>query len=108
MSVRAVPVIEADGSIREWVGIHTDITERKQAEASLRKNAEMLQFLLEHTPAAIAMFDKDMKFHLASRRYLEDYNLCNQDIIEKSAYEVFPEMPNRWKEIHQRCLQGAC
>lgn len=107
MSVRAVPVMEADGSIREWVGIHTDITEPKQAEASLRKNAEMLQFLLEHTPAAIAMFDKDMKFHLASRRYLEDYNLCNQDIIGKSAYEVFPEMPNRWKEIHQRCLQGA-
>ncbi|NEQ21274.1 MAG: PAS domain S-box protein [Microcoleus sp. SIO2G3] len=107
MSVRAVPVMEVDGSIREWVGIHTDITERKQAEASLRKNAQMLQFLLEHTPAAIAMFDKDIKFHLASRRYLEDYNLCNQDIIGKSAYEVFPELPNRWKEIHQRCLQGA-
>lgn len=32
MSARAVPVLEADGSIREWVGVHTDITQRKQAE----------------------------------------------------------------------------
>lgn len=31
-AIRAVPVLEADGSIREWVGIHTDITERRQAE----------------------------------------------------------------------------
>ncbi|MEB3150244.1 MAG: ATP-binding protein [Sphaerospermopsis sp.] len=32
MSVRAVPVFERDGRIREWVGVHTDITYRKQAE----------------------------------------------------------------------------
>ncbi len=30
-SVRAVPVLNADGSIREWVGVHTDITEQRAA-----------------------------------------------------------------------------
>jgi len=30
MSVRGVPVMEQDGSIREWVGTCTDITERKK------------------------------------------------------------------------------
>ncbi len=107
MSVRAVPVLEPDDSIREWVGIHTDITDRKQAESAVRKNAEMLRFLLEQTPAAFAMFDKDMKFQLVSRRFLEDYNLCDQDIIGKSAYEVLPEIPDRWKQIHKHCLKGA-
>ena len=34
-SVRAVPVIGADGEIREWVGVHTDITEEFEAKASL-------------------------------------------------------------------------
>lgn len=31
-SVRSVPVMAADGTIREWVGVHSDITERRQAE----------------------------------------------------------------------------
>ncbi len=31
--VRAVPLLSADGSARGWVGMSTDITERKQAEA---------------------------------------------------------------------------
>ncbi|SDO23985.1 PAS domain S-box-containing protein [Methylobacterium phyllostachyos] len=35
MSVRAVPIVEPDGALREWVGTHTDITERKQAEAAI-------------------------------------------------------------------------
>ena len=35
-SVRAVPVNET-GEIREWVGVHTDITERKQADGRLRR-----------------------------------------------------------------------
>ena len=35
-SVRAVPVNET-GEVREWVGVHTDITERKRAEVRLRR-----------------------------------------------------------------------
>ena len=39
MEVRAVPV-RAEGVVREWVGTHTDITERKQAEADLQAAKE--------------------------------------------------------------------
>ncbi len=31
-----VPILEADGTIREWVGVCQDITERKQAEEALK------------------------------------------------------------------------
>jgi len=41
-SIRAVPVLDAAGETREWVGVHTDITERKAAEESLRLTAEEL------------------------------------------------------------------
>jgi len=33
--VRAVPVFDRHGEIREWVGVHNDITERKQTSAAL-------------------------------------------------------------------------
>ena len=35
MALSAAPVIEEDGSIREWVASHTDITDRKEAELAL-------------------------------------------------------------------------
>ena len=40
MAVRAVPVREADGLIREWVGVHTDVTEQKLARTRLSFLAE--------------------------------------------------------------------
>jgi PAS domain S-box-containing protein len=45
MMARAVPVLESDGSVREWVGAHTDITDRKAAEQALEERSERLQFL---------------------------------------------------------------
>lgn len=39
---RAVPVLEADDRIREWVGTRTDITDRKQAFEELRKSLKDL------------------------------------------------------------------
>ena len=35
MALSVAPVLREDGTIREWVGSHTDITERKEDEAQL-------------------------------------------------------------------------
>ena len=43
MMVRAVPVLAEGGSIHQWIGIHTDITERKQAEAWRRQLASIVE-----------------------------------------------------------------
>lgn len=39
-AVRAVPVINKDGSIREWVGVHSDITDGRESELRFRQLAE--------------------------------------------------------------------
>lgn len=41
MMVRATPLIAADGAIREWIGIHTDITERKLIELELEATRDL-------------------------------------------------------------------
>ena len=51
-SVRAVPVLEKDGSVREWVGVHNDISEQREAEARER-------FLLDLTAQMRALLDPD-------------------------------------------------
>ncbi len=36
-AVRAVPVLAIDGTVREWVGVHIDVTEARQASEALRE-----------------------------------------------------------------------
>ena len=45
--VKAVPIINQDGSLREWVGIITDVTERKRAEKEKRNLQTQLQQALK-------------------------------------------------------------
>ncbi len=40
---RAVPVREIDGVIQGWIGTHTDITERRQAEEQIRRSRDAAQ-----------------------------------------------------------------
>ncbi|MBI5303061.1 MAG: PAS domain S-box protein [Chloroflexi bacterium] len=99
-------VIELAGE-KYFIGTTLDITERKRAEEKIQQEERILRLFVEHSPAAIAMLDQEMKYIVASRRYLIDYDLGEQNLIGRSHYEVFPEIPERWKEIHRRCLAGA-
>jgi PAS domain S-box-containing protein len=85
----------------------TDVTERRQARAALDRNEQVLQLFVKHSPAAIAMFDREMNYIIASDRYRADYDLGEQPLAGRSHYEVFPEIPEHWRDIHKRCLSGA-
>jgi PAS domain S-box-containing protein len=96
------------GKLRtSYLDLENQIAERRSAEEELRRSEAQLRLFFEHTPAAIAMFDTEMKYLLASHAWYTDYGLTGQQIIGRSHYEVFPEIPQRWKEIHLRCLAGA-
>ncbi len=89
------------------VVVIVDVTERKQALERLAQREEQLALFIAHSPAALAMFDREMRYVGASRRWLTDYGLSDGDIIGRTHYEVFAAMPERWKEVHRRCLAGA-
>jgi PAS domain S-box-containing protein len=42
-AIRALPVLSEDGEVQEWVGVHTDVTEQRDAEAILGRDREQLE-----------------------------------------------------------------
>jgi PAS domain S-box-containing protein len=98
------PVIENNKVVKLY-GTLQDITELKETENKLIENEELMRLFIEHAPASLAMFDKNMRYISVSNRWLSDLGL-EKDIIGKCHYDVIPEMEDEIKELHQRALQG--
>ncbi len=72
----------------------------------LQSHSSQLQLFIEHAPASLAMFDRRMRYLVVSHRWLEDYALGDRDIIGESHYEIFPTIPDAWRDIHRRGMNG--
>ncbi len=104
---RGRPLRDGRGRAMRYVGIVVDITERKQAEESARAREQDLRRFAEVAPVAIAMFDREMRYLAASQRFREEFSLGDQQLVGRSHYDVFPEIPEHWRQVHRRCLAGA-
>ncbi|WP_249394731.1 PAS domain S-box protein [Deinococcus sp. QL22] len=54
MQARATPVQTGGGSVNEWIGVHEDITERRDAEQQLRDREARYQALVEHAVVGVS------------------------------------------------------
>lgn len=90
-----------------------DITEKKKAQDALKEQAvllqsreELLRIFVKNAPAGVAMFDREMRYLQVSDRWCTDYSLDGSQVLGRCQYEFFPDLPERWKEAHRRCLAG--
>jgi len=102
------------------VGANMDVTVRKQTEeallevnrnleaqaAILRSREELLKIFVKSVPAGVAMLDRQLRYLQVSDRWCADYGIDSSKVLGRSHYELFPDVPQRWKEMHRRALQG--
>lgn len=62
---------------------------------------------INDAPAMIAVFDGDMKYVALSDAYCRWIRRERAEVIGRTPYDHFLQMPERWRDAHQHCLAGV-
>jgi PAS domain S-box-containing protein len=96
------------GTATRFVGVFFDNTERKETEAALAESEARIRAFIEHAPAAIAMFDREMRCVALSRRWAQDYQIGDDGHHPASPLDVpLSKASAEWRTVHARVLTGA-
>jgi PAS domain S-box-containing protein len=107
---RAIPILDDDGEIVEWLGAARDITGRKQAEqAFIRLTAHsesqrrLYETILSSTPDLVYVFDRDHRFTYANPALLTMWGKTAEEALGKNCLELGYEP---WHaEMHDREIE---
>jgi len=72
----------------------------------LSKEHNLFKYIIEHSKGGVAVHDRDLNYIYVSRHYLEQYKVQDKNVIGKHHYDVFPDLPEKWRDVHKRALKG--
>ncbi len=90
LRIQAVPILDERGAIREWVGVHTDITDRRQAEEALRQSEERFRQVAESMPQVVWSATADGVWDYVNSRWTE---LTGCDLKDTASGRFRRDMP---------------
>ena len=105
--VRAVPLLETDGAVREWVGAHTDITEKRisaeraleEVSAELRESELRYRSVAESANDAIISSDALGQIVSWNRSAERVFGYTENEMLGRSMDLIMPE---RFRERHTK------
>ncbi|HAA11543.1 MAG TPA: hypothetical protein DCE41_07525 [Cytophagales bacterium] len=107
LAFRAQPQTNEKGIVERIVGSMQDVSEsRHQQELLQRKQNELVAFI-NAAPAAMAMFDADLRYITASNRWILDFGLEKEGITGQNHYDLIPTWNPVWRNNKTECLLGT-
>lgn len=85
---RGVPIRNSDGTIREWIGSNTDITERKRAEEALRESEERFRSTFEQAAVGMAHLTTEGRWLRINRKMCEILGYTYEELLTKTFQEI--------------------
>lgn len=98
------PIFDADGNIRQIVGVSRDITEYQQAEAQLRR----YERIVSATPDCVSLVDRNYVYQVVNQTYLTWTQKSYDQIIGHSVIDVLGQefFASFVQPKLDRCLAG--
>ena len=84
-----------------------DITARKSIEKRMLEDRAKLQAFVQYTPSPVVMLDRDLKCIACTPSWARMNDVDPENAIGRHLYELYSQMPEEYKAVHQRCLAGA-
>ena len=106
MRLRAIPVSDDRGQLREWVGMHTDETEQIAVRESLLASGESFRKLAEDLPQLVWTADANGAKTYCNQRYLNYTGALSVDEIDDRSWLTYVHPDDRASAAHawQRSL----
>lgn len=82
------PVRDADGSIRQIVLMHEDITERRQVEEGLRASEERFHAIVDSAPTGISLLDPNGRYIAVNPARQEMLGYSEEELIGRHYLDV--------------------
>lgn len=90
LSANGVPVFDDAGVFTGYRGSTTDITERKHAEIAIQDSKNRFMTLLDGSPAAISLKDKDGNYLLVNKTFGEWAEMDPGELVGKTLRDINP------------------
>jgi PAS domain S-box-containing protein len=87
-SIRAVPVFTSSGEIREWVGVHTDITSQREAEKTIRESEKRFRLMADSSPVMIWTLDAEGNSTYYNKKALEFTGHTADDLQSGKSWQM--------------------
>jgi PAS domain S-box-containing protein len=103
---RAFPVCDAAGEVYRIVGIAEDVSAQWQSDEALRNSEERVRSIIENSPDSIVLKDREGRFQLVNRNFLNRYGITEAEILGKTEYDLHAkEIADNYEVQHRRVVE---
>jgi len=105
--VRAVPLLNKDGSVQKWIGTVADIHERKMAEKATQESEARLAGILDIAPEAVIAIGKNMNIRLFNKGAERIFGYTSEEVLGKPLEILMPERSRRVHAKHVKAFENS-
>src|SRR5262249_27713578 len=104
VAVQGAVELAQSGEPAKATGTTIDVTETHMAADAVLLAKQLLEAFVDHAPAPVAMFDKNMNYVVHSRRWQQD-GQWEGNLRGKNHFELFPR-DEKWRAVIEACCAG--